>query len=83
MNGGFAMTEAHCLTQMSGEKSVPAHLTLLRDALARGQGKNAQACAAGRAARGHASSRRGPGRTGPTMQITLAQWVSRTTSCTR
>ncbi|MGW2085092.1 hypothetical protein [Streptomyces sp. NPDC001880] len=73
------MTEAHCLTQTSGEKSVPAHLTLLRDALARGQGRNTRACAAGR---GQTSPRRrGSDRTAPRTQITLAQWVSRTSSC--
>ncbi|MGW1408883.1 hypothetical protein [Streptomyces sp. NPDC002403] len=74
------MTEAHCPTQTSGEKTVPAHLILLRDALAHGQGRNTRACPAGRS---HTSPRRGTDRTAPATQITLAQWVSRTTSCIR
>ncbi|MFD7496235.1 hypothetical protein ACFV8T_28245 [Streptomyces sp. NPDC059832] len=75
------MIEAQCLTKTSGEKPVPAHLTLLRDALACGQGQSMRAGVATRAERSHACSRRsGSDRAAPTMQITLAQWVSRTTS---
>ncbi|MFF2411921.1 zf-HC2 domain-containing protein [Streptomyces sp. NPDC058092] len=61
--------------------AVPAHLTLLRDALAGGQGRNRRACAANRAERGHGSPRhRTPDRAARTTQITLSQWVSKTTS---
>ncbi len=125
------MTEAHCLTDKSGEKtaieecrtvreplcghalmtlapeeasavrthlatcdtcrdtrdsraSVPAHLSLLRDALACDKGRHTRACAATRGDCRHASPRRR--RAAPsavTTQITLSQWVSRTTSSTR
>ncbi|ELP66326.1 zf-HC2 domain-containing protein [Streptomyces turgidiscabies] len=125
------MTEAHCLTEKSGEKtaieecrtvrellcghalktpapeeasavrahlatcdtcrdthdcraSVPAHLSLLRDALACDRGRHTRACAATHADRRHASPRRGrPDPSAVTMQITLSQWVSRTTSSIR
>ncbi|MCX4785136.1 MULTISPECIES: zf-HC2 domain-containing protein [unclassified Streptomyces] len=70
-----------CRDERDRRAAVPAHLTLLRDALACGQGRNRRACAATRAERGHGSSRY-PGSDGaaPTTQITLAQWVSKTTS---
>lgn len=125
------MTEAHCLTKNSGEKTaaeecrtirellaahelktlapgeassvrahlatcdmcrhkhgslvtVPAHLSLLRDALACGKGRHTRVCAATPDECRHASPRRRrPGRSPVTRQITLSQWVSKTTSCIR
>ncbi|MFH8473347.1 zf-HC2 domain-containing protein [Streptomyces sp. NPDC018000] len=50
--------------------TLPAHLFLLRDALADSDG---------RAERRHAAPcRRGPARTAEATQLTLSQWVSRT-----
>ncbi|MEH0423081.1 zf-HC2 domain-containing protein [Streptomyces sp. B21-083] len=64
--------------------SVPAHLSLLRDALARDKGRHTRACAATRDDCRHASPRRRrPDPSAVTTQITLSQWVSRTTSSTR
>ncbi|MCZ4101784.1 anti-sigma factor family protein [Streptomyces sp. H39-C1] len=64
--------------------SVPAHLSLLRDALACGKGRHTPACAAPRDECRHASPRRRrPDPSAVTMQITLPQWVSRTSSCIR
>ncbi|MGW3099548.1 hypothetical protein ACWDCC_39575 [Streptomyces sp. NPDC001102] len=64
-----------------GRASVPAHLSLLRDALARGKDQHTQACAATRGRCGHASPcGHRPFRSARTMPITLAQWVSRTAS---
>ncbi|MER5903510.1 zf-HC2 domain-containing protein [Streptomyces mirabilis] len=61
--------------------AVPAHLSLLRDALACGKGRNTRTHAATRPDRGHASPRhRRPHRANLTRQLTLSQWVSRTTS---
>lgn len=64
--------------------SVPAHLSLLRDALACGKGPHTQPCADTRDACRHASPRRRrPYRSAVTRQITLSQWVSRIASCVR
>ncbi|MET7354815.1 zf-HC2 domain-containing protein [Streptomyces mirabilis] len=64
--------------------AVPAHLSLLRDALACGKGRSTRTHAATRSDRGHASPRhRRPHRANLTMQLTLSQWVSRTTSYIR
>ncbi|MER7688949.1 zf-HC2 domain-containing protein [Streptomyces sp. NPDC097610] len=61
--------------------AVPAHLSLLRDALACGNGRNTRTHAGTRSDRGHPSPRhRRPHRANLTMQLTLSQWVSRTTS---
>ncbi|MFE6668088.1 zf-HC2 domain-containing protein [Streptomyces sp. NPDC057697] len=73
-----------CREAYDGSAAVPAHLRLLRDALARGQGRHRRACPAGRTARGDASPRhRRPDRAAASRQITLSQWVSKTTSYTR
>ncbi|WP_406379471.1 zf-HC2 domain-containing protein [Streptomyces sp. NBC_01618] len=82
--GAHLATCATCRDERDCRAAVPAHLTLLRDALASGQGRNRRACAATRAERGHASpGHAGPYRAAPTTQITLSQWVSKTTSCIR
>ncbi|MCZ1000825.1 zf-HC2 domain-containing protein [Streptomyces mirabilis] len=61
--------------------AVPAHLSLLRDALACGKGRSTRTHAGTRPDRGHSSPRhRRPHRASLTMQLTLPQWVSRTTS---
>lgn len=96
------MTEVHCLTKQSGEKTaveeyrtigelpaghdlralaaVPAHLSLLRDALVCGKGRNSRTHGATRADCSHTSPRhRRPHRATLTTQLTLSQWV-RTTS---
>jgi hypothetical protein len=68
----------HCRT------SVPEHLSLLRDALACGNGRHTPTCAATPDECRHASPRRRrPDPSAVTTQITLSQWVSRTASCTR
>ncbi|MFE7351735.1 zf-HC2 domain-containing protein [Streptomyces sp. NPDC057543] len=73
-----------CRDERDCRAAVPAHLTLLRDALASGQGRNRRASAATGADGGQASSRhRRPGGAAPTTQITLSQWVSKTTSYVR
>jgi hypothetical protein len=60
---------------------VPAHLSLLRDALACGRGRNARTHAANGPDCGHAFPRhRRPHRSAPARQLTLSQWVNRTTS---
>ena len=96
------MTEAHCLTKKSDEKTavgecrtirelpaghdpktppaVPAHLSLLRDALACGKGRNTRTHAATRADRSHTSPRHRRPHRALTTQLTLSQWVNRTTS---
>ncbi|GAA3379587.1 hypothetical protein GCM10020367_63750 [Streptomyces sannanensis] len=64
--------------------AVAAHLNLLRDALARGKGRSRRMYAVTRADCGHASPRRRrPHRAALTRQITLSQWVSRTTTSFR
>ncbi|MGW1068919.1 hypothetical protein ACWD4F_30915 [Streptomyces aureus] len=81
-----SMVPAHVATcdarrDRHGRAAVPAHLFLLRDALARDEDQLTQACAATRGRRGHASpAGRRPFRSAGTMSITLSQWVSRTTS---
>ncbi|MGW2835424.1 zf-HC2 domain-containing protein [Streptomyces sp. NPDC001286] len=61
--------------------SVPAHLSLLRDALACNKDRHTPACAAARSQCRHRSpSGRRPFRSAVTMPITLSQWVSRTAS---
>ncbi|MFF1723245.1 zf-HC2 domain-containing protein [Streptomyces sviceus] len=73
-----------CRGDHDNRASVPAHLTLLRDALACGKGPHTQPCAATRDACRHASPRRRrPDPSTVTLQLTLSQWVSRTASCTR
>ena len=73
-----------CRDKHDSRASVPAHLSLLRDALACGENRHSQACAATRDECRHASPRRRrPYRSAVTMQITLSQWVSRTASCIR
>ncbi|MEU6874514.1 hypothetical protein ACIODX_28820 [Streptomyces sp. NPDC088190] len=75
---------ATCREAYECSAAVPAHLTLLRDALACGQGRHRRVCPAGRTARGDAAPRhRRPDRAAATRQITLSQWVSKTTSSTR
>ncbi|QIY76098.1 zf-HC2 domain-containing protein [Streptomyces sp. RLB1-33] len=70
-----------CRDEYDGLAAVPAHLSLLRDALACGKGRNTRTHAGTRPGRGHASPRhRGPHRANLTTQLTLSQWVSRTTS---
>ncbi|MFE2972935.1 zf-HC2 domain-containing protein [Streptomyces sp. NPDC059340] len=70
-----------CRDEYNRLAAVPAHLSLLRDALACGKGRNTRTHAATRPGRGHASPRhRGPHRANLTTQLTLSQWVSRTTS---
>ncbi|MFK0024994.1 zf-HC2 domain-containing protein [Streptomyces sp. NPDC090798] len=70
-----------CRDEYDRLAAVPAHLSLLRDALARGKGRSTRTHAATRPDRGHASPRhRRPHRANVTMQLTLSQWVSRTTS---
>ncbi|WP_327434810.1 zf-HC2 domain-containing protein [Streptomyces sp. NBC_01236] len=60
---------------------VPAHLSLLRDALACGKGRNTRTHAATRPDCSHASPcHRRPHRAALTRQLTLSQWVNRTTS---
>ncbi|MFD8306793.1 zf-HC2 domain-containing protein [Streptomyces sp. NPDC059690] len=72
-------TCAACRDRHDSRASVPAHLSLLRDALACHKDRHTQACAATRGHCGHASpSRRRPFRSAVTMPITLSQWVSRT-----
>ncbi|WP_369251735.1 zf-HC2 domain-containing protein [Streptomyces sp. R41] len=62
--------------------AVPAHLSLLRDALACGKGRNTRTHTATRADCSHASRRhRRPHRATLTTQLTLSQWVNKTTSC--
>ncbi|MFG2563520.1 zf-HC2 domain-containing protein [Streptomyces sp. NPDC048496] len=61
--------------------AVAAHLSLLRDALACGRGQNRRMCAVTRAECSHASPRRrSPDRAALPTQITLSQWVSKTTT---
>ncbi|MFD5814264.1 hypothetical protein [Streptomyces sp. NPDC127038] len=61
---------------------VPAHLSLLRDALARGEDRQARTCPATGTGRGPTHPRhRRPFRAALTTQITLSQWVSKTSSC--
>ncbi|WP_339134433.1 hypothetical protein WJM95_32960 [Streptomyces sp. f51] len=61
--------------------AVPAHLSLLRDALARGEDLHARTSTATGAESGQASPHhRRPFRAAPTTRITLSQWVSKTTS---
>ncbi|MFJ1601770.1 zf-HC2 domain-containing protein [Streptomyces sp. NPDC088253] len=70
-----------CRDEYDRLAAVPAHLSLLRDALACGKGRSTRTHAATRPDRGHASPRhRRPHRANVTMQLTLSQWVSRTTS---
>ncbi|MEU3340459.1 zf-HC2 domain-containing protein [Streptomyces sp. NPDC006668] len=70
-----------CRDRHDGRASVPAHLSLLRDALARDEDQHAQACAATRGHWGRAApSGRRPFRSAVTVPITLSQWVSRTAS---
>ncbi|MER5362995.1 zf-HC2 domain-containing protein [Streptomyces sp. NPDC002785] len=58
--------------------SLPAHLFLLRDALADSPGHHGMS-RDGRGERRHeAPCRRGPARTAVASQLTLSQWVSRT-----
>ncbi|MFF4354733.1 zf-HC2 domain-containing protein [Streptomyces sp. NPDC001530] len=67
--------EYDCLT------ALPAHLSLLRDALACGKVPNTRTHAGTRADSSHASPRhRRPHRATLTMQLTLSQWVTKTTS---
>ncbi|GAA3379415.1 hypothetical protein GCM10020367_62850 [Streptomyces sannanensis] len=61
--------------------AVAAHLSLLRDALAPDTGRNRSMCAVPQAEHGHAlPHRRRPDRAALTRQITLSQWVSKTTT---
>ncbi|MFF2133385.1 zf-HC2 domain-containing protein [Streptomyces olivochromogenes] len=70
-----------CRDECDRLAAVPAHLSLLRDALACGKGRSTRTHAATRLDRGHSSPRhRRPHRSNLTMQLTLSQWVSRTTS---
>jgi hypothetical protein len=61
--------------------AVPPHLSLLRDALAEDAARGRQKPGAGRYVTGFVPSRRrGPARTASlARQLTLAQWMSRTT----
>jgi hypothetical protein len=70
-----------CRDEYDCSTAVPAHLSLLRDALACGKGRNTRLHAATRADCGHPTpSHRRPHRATLTMQLTLSQWVNRTTS---
>lgn len=70
-----------CRDEYDRLAAVPAHLSLLRDALACGKGRNARTHAATRPDCGHASPRHHrPYRAAPARQLTLSQWVNRTTS---
>ncbi|MFF2009647.1 anti-sigma factor family protein [Streptomyces sp. NPDC058195] len=66
---------AACRRRYGRPAAVPAHLTLLCEALARGQGRR-RACPAAGPGRGDGSAQRAT-----TRQITLSQWVSKTASC--
>ncbi|MFF2327180.1 MULTISPECIES: hypothetical protein [unclassified Streptomyces] len=62
-------------------RALPAHLSLLRDALAAGADRHQEVYGKGEAGDRHAAPcRRGPARVAGTTQLTLAQWVSRTAS---
>lgn len=70
-----------CRDRHGCRASMPAHLSLLGDALACGKDRHTQACAATRGHCGHPSpSGRRPFCSAVTMPITLSQWVSRTSS---
>jgi len=59
--------------------AVPAHLSLLRDALTCGRGANKRTCAANRAECRHVPiRRRRSARAALATSLTLAQWVRRT-----
>jgi predicted anti-sigma-YlaC factor YlaD len=70
-----------CRDEYDRLAAVPAHLILLRDALACGKGRNTRTHAATRADCSHAPPRhRRPRQANLAMQLTLSQWVNETTS---
>ncbi|MGW0964697.1 hypothetical protein [Streptomyces sp. NPDC002516] len=78
---GAAARQATLGDEHDRPTEVPAHLSLLRDALARGDAGHARTGTATGSDRGPASPRpRRPFRAAPTTRITLSQWVSKTTS---
>lgn len=79
MNGGFAMTEHHCHDAYGARTALPAHLSLLRDALTGRTAPDGRTCATSHAARRHVPIRRDkPAREALATPLTLEQWVSRT-----
>ncbi|MFD4548573.1 zf-HC2 domain-containing protein [Streptomyces sp. NPDC058466] len=74
-------TCATCRDEYDCLSAVPAHLSLLRDALACDKRRNTRTHAATGADFSHASApRRRPHRATLTTQLTLSQWVTKTTS---
>ncbi|MFF9506885.1 zf-HC2 domain-containing protein [Streptomyces sp. NPDC014724] len=77
--GAHLATCSTCRAGYDCSEAVPAHLFLLRQALADSTGRQQAACEDGRTEHHRvAPCRRGPVRTSGATQLTLSQWVSRT-----
>lgn len=73
------MTAHDCHDEYSARATVPAHLSLLRDALTCGTNTNERTCATNRAENRQMPIRpRKPARAAHATPLTLDQWVSRT-----